>query len=181
MFFEESKIKQELDQLVDYFNLELKKLNTGRASLDVFDNIRVEAYGMQSPLNAVGNIVIDDAYTVKVKVWDKNVIQNVEKALKDANLGASVAVESDFVRLKFNPITEESRKEKVKELGKLLEERKVAIRQVRQKFIKLVESMSGVSEDDQNSDKEKIQKIIDAYIERVDEIAKKKENDLMSV
>lgn len=181
MLFNEAELQQKLQKTLDHFQSELKKIRTGRATMDMFENIEVEAYGAQSKLTAVSNVVIEDAISVRINIWDPSIGENVEKALVDANIGATVVREKDHIRVRFSPITEETRKESVKELKGLLEEHKVSMRQTRQEFMQKVQGLEGVSKDDQKRDEETIQKHIDNYIAKLDDVATKKEEDLMQV
>jgi ribosome recycling factor len=122
-----------------------------------------------------------NAIDVKISVWDKGVIQNVEKALRESKLGASVSVDQDSVRLKFNPITEEDRKSTVKEIGGMLEECRIKIRQIRQRYMKDLENLQNVSEDLQKKDQEHLQKLIVEYTSKAEEIANKKEQEIMKI
>lgn len=181
MLFDEESLQLELEEVLERFSNEIKKIRTGRATMELFDGIDVPAYGTNNKLTAVSNVIIEDAISVKVNIWDKSIMPNVEESLRESNIGATVIMEGDFIRLRFSPLTEEKRKENVKILKQELEDRKVAMRQIRQKFMKEVESQDGVSEDDQERDQNKIQEHIDAYIAKLDEIAKNKEEALMSV
>lgn len=181
MLFNEQQFKSDAQGIVDYFIGELKKLRTGRATMDLFDNIMVEAYGAMSKLTALSNVVVEDAVSVKVNIWDKNVMPNVEKALREANIGANVIMDSGFIRLKFTPVSEEDRKERVKELGELLEKAKVSIRHLRQKFKEKIEAATGVSEDEQERDTKKLQEVVDNQIADLDKIAKQKEQEILKI
>ncbi len=180
MLYSQAKLKEELEKRIEKFKNEIKKISTGKPNLDALENLTVDAYGVSNKLNAVAQFIVEDAITVKITVWDKSIFPNVEKALREANLGASVSIDGGALRLKYNPVTEEDRKIRVKDLAKMLEESRVQIRHVRQEFLKDVDSLEGVSEDEQKRDKESIQKEIDHAIKTVEEIAEKKENDLMS-
>ncbi|MDQ6985892.1 MAG: ribosome-recycling factor [Candidatus Dojkabacteria bacterium] len=181
MLYEKEKFLKEIEERMNYFKDELKKVVTGKPDANMIGTVDVEAYGTNSKLNTVGQIVVEDAVSVKVNVWDKSILGSVDKALREANLGASVIMEADSIRLRFNAITEEDRKEKTKSVGKLLEDAKVKIRQIRQDFRKKLDALDGVSEDDVKRDEEDIQKETDNAIEKAEEIAAKKEKELMSM
>lgn len=181
MLYDEKELKDSIDLVIIEFEDNLKKIRTGSANKDVFDNIKVSAYGSDSSLNSVSNLVFEGPLNVIVKVWDKSLIAEVRKALESANLGASVTDHGDHIRINFFPLTEESRKEKVRELNQLLEDYRVKIRLVRQEFMQMVKSLDGVSEDDQKFSQEKIQKTIDESIKELEQIAEKKEKELLSI
>lgn len=181
MFYDEGSLSQELEKISIHFTNELKKIRTGRATMDMFDAIEVNAYGFKNKLTAVSNVVVEDAVSVRINVWDKSIMPNIDEALREASIGANIIMEGDFLRLRFNPLSEENRLESVKELKKILEEHKVSVRQIRQKYIKQVEERTGVSEDEQERDEKKIQDAIDTAISNLDKIAKNKEQALMSL
>jgi ribosome recycling factor len=181
MLYDEKALQSSLDRIVENFKDSLKKIRTGRATMELFNELYVEVYGSKSKLSAVANIVIEDALNVKINVWDKNILSSVEESLRGANLGASIIMERDHIRLKFSPLTEETRVASIKELRKLLEEFRIKVRQVRQEFIKKIESLDGVSEDEQRRDEKAIQEKIDECIDNLDNIAKKKENAIMTL
>lgn len=181
MFFDEASLKQELEKVSAHFSNELKKIRTGRATMDMFEAIEVNAYGVKNKLTAVSNVIVEDATSVRVNIWDKSIMPSVDEALRESNIGASIIMEGDFLRLRFNPLSEENRLESVKELKQILEDHKVSVRQIRQKFMKEVEDQQGVSEDEQERDEKKIQAIIDEAIVNLDNIAKSKEQALMIV
>jgi ribosome recycling factor len=181
MLIDKNKIQEEINAVITYMVQELKKFKTGRASVEVIESITVEAYGMTNKLNGVAQVQVEDATNVKVIVWDKTIFPAVEKALRESGIGASVGIDKDFIRLKFNPITEEDRKERVKELNKFLEEIRIRIRQVRQKYKKELDSMDKVSEDELKREEESLQKAVDEAIKQVEEMVNKKEKELMTV
>lgn len=181
MLFNEADLQDKLQKTIDRFIDELKKIRTGRATMDMFDNIEVEAYGVMNKLTAVSNVVIEDAMNVKVNFWDKGVASAIEEALRESGIGASVISEKDHLRLKFSPLTEETRKDAVKDLKQILEDFKVRVRKIRQDFMQALQSLEGVSEDEQKRDEESIQKTIDENIARLDDIAKNKEGSILTV
>ncbi|BCX13828.1 MAG: ribosome-recycling factor [Candidatus Dojkabacteria bacterium] len=181
MLYNEAELKNKLEKIVKSFETEIKKIRSGKASMDIFENIEVNAYGTKNKLTAVANVMIEDALNVRINIWDKSVVPNVEEAIRDANLGASIIIEKDHIRLRFSPLTEEVRLASVKELRRLLEEYKIKIRQVRQDFLKDLGELDGVSEDEQKRDEKSIQKHIDDYIAKLDNIAKNKEESIMKL
>ncbi len=181
MLINESELKKELEQAIESFKKKLASIRTGKANPSDYDSVMVEAYGGMNPLNTMGQIVAEDAMTLKVNVWDKSIVPAVEKALREADLGGSVANSGDSIRIKFAPLTEEDRKSKVKDLGDVAEHFRVRVRQVRQKFMKQIEGMEGVSEDDQERDQKNVQSQIDKKIEEIDSLTEKKEQELLKI
>jgi len=181
MLYDQTQLTSELKRILDSFQIEIKKLKTGKASYDLLESISVEAYGAMNKLSGVGQIQVEDAVNAKITIWDKNILPNVEKALRESNIGASVVVEKDGIRLKFNPITEEDRKILVKNLNLILEDYRVRTRKVRHDFIKSIENLDKVSEDDKDRDVKQIQKMIDDTITKLEELSKGKESDLLKL
>jgi ribosome recycling factor len=181
MLYNKADLQNDLQKAINYFADELKKIRAGRVSADIIGEISVEAYGTMNSLNSVGQIIVEDGVSMKIQVWDKSVIQNVEKALREANLGAGVSVDGTAVRLKFHPLTEEDRKLRVKEVSQKLEDSRVTIRQVRHKYISKVEDLEGVSEDEQDRDLKDIQKEIDNAIAKVEDLADQREKELLKL
>lgn len=179
--FNKINLEQSLQSIQDYFAGELKKMQMGKANVDAISSVAVEAYGSTTNIQSVGQIIVEDGVTLKIVVWDKSILQSVDKALRNANLGAAVSVDSDSIRLKYLPVTLEDRQRKVKELNSMLEETRVKVRHTRQDYMKKLDSLTGVSEDEVDRDKILVQKIVDGYIKQIEELAKKKESDLTSL
>lgn len=176
-----STIANELKEVVEYFSKELKSLRTGKVSAEIIGNVQVDAYSAKSQLNTIAQIIIEDAVSVKITPWDRSVLQNVDIALREANLGASVSIDKDSVRLRFNPITQEDRQRKVKELQLLEEDFKVRVRQIRQKYAKILDSTKGVSEDEIEREKKDLQRAIDSTIAEIEKLSKNKSEELVKV
>lgn len=181
MLYNKAELQADLKKAIDYFTEEVKKIRTGRVAADIINAVMVEAYGTMSPLQSVGQVIVKDAVSVEIQVWDQGAIQAVEKALREANLGASVSVDGKLVRLKFNALTEEDRKLKVKEVSDMVESSRISIRGIRHKYVSKVEDLEGVSEDEQDRDLKEIQKEIDAAIAKVEEIANQREKELLTL
>lgn len=181
MLIKIEEFKKELEDAITYFKKELAAVKSGKANAKDLEEIKVEAYGGLNQLNTVGQVMAEDAMTLKVNVWDKSVLPAVEKALRAAETGGSVAVDKDSIRVKFLPMTEEDRQKRVKEVNDLAEQYRIRIRQVRQKYMKELDSLEGVSEDDQEREKKAVQEDIDKTIDSIDEIAEKKEQELLKI
>jgi len=181
MLYDKNKLQKELNQAKDRFQTELKKIRTGKADAEVIGNVKVEAYDTTNPLNAVGQVQVEDAMNVKITVWDRNVIQNVETALREANLGGTVVVEKEGVRIKFAPITEDDRKEIVKDLGQMTEDFRIRVRQIRQDYMNELKDLEGVSEDDVERSEEEVQKMIDEAIQSIENMSESKEKEILTI
>jgi len=162
----------------------LNKVRTGRAHASLLDNIVVEYYGMDTPLNQVGNISVPDARNLSITVFDKGMIGAVEKAIMKSDLGLNPQSNGTLIRIPLPPLTEERRKDLVKVVRGEAEGGKIAIRNIRRDAnsdIKMLEKEKEISEDEQHQAEDQIQKITDTYVKQVDDILAKKESELMEI
>jgi ribosome recycling factor len=169
---------------LDTFKGELSKLRTGRASLGMLDGIKVDYYGTPTQLNGVASLSVADARLIVVKPWDKGLIAPIEKAIREANIGLNPQNDGEIVRLPVPPLTEERRKDIVKQVKVKGEEFKVAIRNERRDAKEMIEEFqkSGdISEDDAKKALEKMQKETDEGVKKVEEIVAAKEKEVMQV
>ncbi len=181
LLYTEKDLKKELAVVDSWFADRIKQLRVGRARPDQFETILVSAYGADTEMKNVANIVIESATSVIISPWDKSIVNDIVKAISESDLGLSSVPDSDKVRINLPPMTEESRKETVKELNGILEEAKVLVRQVRKDFNDQVEDQEGVSEDDQKMSKQAIQKAVDAMNKELESLASIKEEEIMSI
>lgn len=185
MLFNETDLQNKLNAVSKHFEEELKKIRTGKPTPEAFEKVVVDYYGVPTALpSGVAQVVIQDATTAVVKVNvrnDRNLCANVEKALIEAAMGNVNQKEPGVFYITFRPITEEDRKSKVKEVHDLLEQKRVNARLIRQDFMKDVKEMDGVSEDEQKSSEKKIQEMLDKSIKQLEEIAQKKEKELVTI
>jgi len=175
-----SRIAKTLDDL----RRELSSVRTGRASLHLLDGVRVDYYGTSTPLNQVATLSVPEARLIMVKPWEKNLIPVIEKAIRDANLGVNPQSDKDLVRVPIPPLTEERRKEIVKQVKHKGEDHKVAIRNQRRdakELIEVAENDGDISADDAKKALEKMQKETDEGVKKVDEIISAKEKEVMQV
>jgi ribosome recycling factor len=178
------ELKKKMEGSVDAYKRELTKIRTGRASLALLDGIRVDAYGSQLPLDQVGTLTIPESSMIAIKPWDPQMIGPIEKAILSSDLGLTPANDGNVIRLTIPPLTEERRRELVKQVKKIGEEFKVAIRNVRREAndtLKKMKKDKDISEDDMYRLQEEAQKATDAYIKQIDEITSSKENEVMEV
>ena len=176
----EAKMKKAVEAL----SYHLGSIRTGRASPALVEHLHVEYYGSDMPLNQLANISTPDARMLVIQPWDKGMLNPIEKAIRDAGLGLNPANDGNLVRVPIPALNEERRKELVKMLHKLAEEGRVAVRHARQesnKTIKQKQSDGDMSEDDARREMEKIQKLTDEYIAKVDQMLKSKEEEVMEV
>ena len=173
--------KMKMDKSVSLLTQELSKLRTGRATPALLDGIKVEYYDSTLPINQVASITIPEPRLIIIQPWDKNALAAIEKAIHKSAIGLTPNNDGSIIRLAVPPLTTERREELVRLSHKLGEETKVAIRNIRRDAnteIKKEEKNKKISEDAAFEAQESIQKITDDYIEKVDEIVKKKEKEI---
>ncbi len=177
-------MKTRIDRTLDDLRRELGKIRTGRANLSVLDSVRVNYYGTPTPLTGVASLSVPEPRLITIKPWDKGLIKEIERGLKEANLGINPMNDGEIIRLPIPPLTEERRKEIAKQVRSKGEEHKVAIRNERrdanEKLKELLKKKS-ISEDNLKRANEKVQKETDQGIARVDEVLHKKEKEVMEV
>ena len=167
---------------IDALENELKRVRTGRASLNILDGIRVDYYGTQTPLNQMASLSVPESRLIVIQPWDATVIKDIEKALLASDLGLTPSSDGKLIRLAIPPLTEERRKELVKVIGKMCEDYKVAIRNIRRdsnEFLKLAKKEGDISEDDLFKGQDKVQEITDEFVRRIEEIFKEKEKEIL--
>lgn len=180
----QSDAKEKMDASVKSLQVQLSKLRTGRASLTMLDGIKVEYYGTPTPLNQVATLSVPEPRMISVQPWEANIIPDIEKAIEKANIGLNPTNDGKIVRLPIPLLTEERRKDIVKQLKNISEDIRVAVRHVRKEandVLKKMEKDKEISEDDLKRGTDQIQKLTDGYISQIDEIASSKEKDIMTV
>jgi ribosome recycling factor len=169
---------------VDALKDEFASLRTGRASASLLDQIHVEAYGSNMPINQVGAISVPEPRMISVSVWDKALVISVEKAIRSAGLGLNPVTDGQNLRIPIPPLTEERRKELVKVAHKYAEAAKVAVRHVRRDgldLLKKLEKEHKISQDDEKRHSAEVQKATDAMIGEIDHALAGKEKEIMTV
>ncbi|MBI4238473.1 MAG: ribosome recycling factor [Deltaproteobacteria bacterium] len=178
------KSRQQMEQSLEHLRAELTKIRTGRASLGLVQDVRVEAYGQQMPLHQVATLNIPEPRLITIQPWDASLIGAIERAILQAQLGLSPGNDGHLIRLPIPPLTEDRRKELVKVVKRIGEETKVAIRNGRRdanESLKEMEKAGAHSEDDVKRTHQDIQKLTDAIILKVDETVAVKEKEIMTV
>ena len=179
-----SSYAQRMDKAVQALKEEFASLRTGRASANLLDQVHVDAYGSQMPLNQVGSISVPEPRSISVSVWDKGLVVSVEKAIRNAGLGLNPVVEGQNLRIPIPPLTEERRRELAKVAGKYAEQQKIAIRNVRRDAmddLKKAEKDNVITQDEHRRMDVEVQKLTDEAVKRVDEALKTKEQEIMQV
>lgn len=169
--------------VIDHLQEELASLRTGRASPALVENIMVDAYGSPMQMKGVASMTVPDAKTLVIQPWDKSLLQAVEKAIRDADLGVSPAVDGAIVRINFPSMTEESRKKLVKIMKEKGEEARVALRKVREEAREEIakQEKEGLAEDEKFKMLDEIDKMTKDFTAHVEEITDAKENEIMTV
>ena len=173
-----------MDKTIDALKNHIAKIRTGRAHTSLLDGITVSYYGVDTPLNQVANIGIEDARTLKVTVFDKSAIQSVEKAILTSDLGLNPVVAGTDMRIPLPPLTEERRKELVKVVRAEIEQGRISVRNIRRDAnsdIKEYLKEKEISEDEARKAEDDIQKLTDDHIKRIDQLMVEKEKELMEV
>jgi ribosome recycling factor len=176
--------KAQMDKALEAMRREFNGVRTGKASSSLLDTVRVDAYGSRLPLNQVATVNIPEARLLIVQPFDKSLLKAVEKAIRDSDLGLNPANDGNIIRVPVPALNEERRREMVKLLHRQAEEGRVAVRHARQeanKETKRRKDAHELSEDDAKREGERIQKLTDEYIAKIDNLLKAKEQEVMEV
>jgi ribosome recycling factor len=176
--------KGRMDKTIETLQSELAKIRTGKATTVLLDSIKVEYYGNMVPLNQVSNVSVLDAHTLSITPWEKQMVQIIDKAILEANLGMNPISDGTNLKIPIPPLNEERRKELVKLVKKFGEESKVAIRNVRRDandHLKREEKEKKMSEDQMHDAEAEVQKFTDEHIKLIDDTLKHKEKEIMEV
>ena len=176
----EEKMKKSLSVLED----QLGNVRAGRANPKILDKIMVEYYGAPTPINQLANIMVPEARMITIQPWDASVLKEIEKEIQKSDIGINPNNDGKMIRLVFPDLTEERRKELVKEIKKMVEDAKVAIRSIRRdgmEEFKAKQKASEITEDDLRGAEEQIQKLTDKYVGLIDKAYEDKEKEIMSV
>ena len=173
--------KELMQKAVESTRRELTTIRTGKASTSLLDLVRVDAYGSHVPLNQVAMVAAPEARLLTVQPFDKSLIQNIDKAIREGDLGLNPSTQGNLIRIPLPPLSEERRKDLVKIVHKLAEEGRVAVRHGRTDALSRIKKLEHTSEDDKTRAEKDIQKLTDEHIRQIDEIIKSKEAEIMEV
>ena len=176
--------EQKMLKSLEALKHDLAKVRTGRAHTGILDHVQVDYYGSLVPIAQVANVTLIDARTIGVQPWEKNMIQKVEKAIRESDLGLNPATQGDVIRVPMPMLTEERRKELIKVVKQEGETAKVAIRNLRRDantHLKDALKKHEIPEDDERRTQDDVQKLTDRYVAEVDRMLAEKEKDLMAV
>jgi ribosome recycling factor len=173
--------KQRMEGAVEALRKEFSGLRTGRASVNLLDSVQVEAYGSLMPLNQVGTVAVPEPRLLTVQVWDAGLAKAAEKAIREAGLGLNPQPDGALIRVPIPELSQERRQELAKIAGKYSETARVAVRNVRRDALDEIKKQKGGSEDEQKTQTDKVQKLTDDTIKKIDEIFAHKEKEISHV
>jgi ribosome recycling factor len=180
----ETNVKARMDKAVSDLQHEMAAIRTGRATLGILDHIRVDYYGTPTPLNQVANLHVPEPALITIQPWDVSQIGPIEKSIRISDLGLNPSNDGKIIRLPIPPLTEERRKELVKKLHGVAEHHRVSVRGIRRDGNEAVKKLlkdKKVTEDDDKTAHDEIQKMTDLYMQKIDQAAKIKEKDIMEI
>ncbi len=176
--------KEKMEKSVENLMTEFSRIRAGRANPAVLDKLRVDYYGVPTPINQMAAVAVSEARILTIQPWDVSTLHAIEKAILASDIGINPQNDGRIIRLNFPPITEDRRKEIVKEIKSMAEATKVTVRSVRRdsiEKIKKMEKASEITEDDLKDGEEELQKITDEHIKSIDSVAEKKEKEIMEI
>ena len=178
------EFSKKMDKTLEHLGEDFGAVRAGRANPQVLDRITVEYYGSETPLNGVATISSPDARTLVISPWDNKLLKDIQKAIQTSDLGINPQNDGRVIRLVFPQLTEERRKELIKQVKKYAEDAKVALRNIRRDgmdYVKKLKKNSEITEDDQKKAEKDLQDLLDKYIKNVDTALAAKEKELMAI
>jgi ribosome recycling factor len=178
------EVEAKMEKSLSSFKTDLNKVRTGRASLALFDDIRVDYYGTPTPLNQMATLAVPEPRLITIQPWDTSIIGEIEKAILKSELGVTPASDGKIIRITIPRLTEERRKELVKVVKKMSEGAKVSVRNIRREAndeLKVLEKDKKISQDQLHQWMEKVQVSTDKYIKKVDEVLAAKEKEILEI
>ena len=179
-----NKFEEKMMKSISVYEENLSEIRAGRANPAILNKIMIDYYGTPTPINQVAGISVPEARMIVIQPWDGSILKEIEKEILKSDIGINPNNDGKVIRLAFPELNEERRKEIVKDIRKMAEEAKVAIRSIRRDAIdeaKTMQKNSEISEDDLKVAEDKIQKLTDKYVEEIDSILDKKEKEVMSI
>ncbi len=176
--------REHMEKAIEIYQKELAEIRTGKASASLVEEIRVHCYGQVLPLKQIASVSIPDAHLIVIQPWDPNTIHDIEKALANSKLGVTPTDDGKVIRVVLPPLSEERRKELDKIVKQEAEHARISIRTIRREAKEAIEKLEknkAISEDEAFDAKEKLQKLVDEFVEKVEEILKEKEKELKVV
>ncbi len=179
-----SKIEEKMSKTISVYKENLAEIRAGRANPAVLNKIKIDYYGTQTPINQIASVSVPEARLIVIQPWDASILKEVEKAILASDLGINPNNDGKVIRLNFPELNEERRKEIVKDIRKMCEEAKVAIRSIRREGLdefKAMQKNSEITEDELKIAEDNIQKITDKNVGEIDKLTEAKEKDIMTV
>lgn len=179
-----SNINEKMEKAINAYSEKLAEVRAGRANPAILNRVKVDYYGTPTPINQVAGVSVPEARLIVIQPWDMSVLKEIERAILASDIGITPNNDGKVIRLNFPELNEERRKEIVKDIRKMSEEAKVAVRQVRRDGIdefKKMQKDSAITEDDLKQAEDQIQKLTDKYIENIDKITDTKEKEIMTL
>jgi len=179
-----AQVRKRMDKAIDDIRKELTSIRTGRASISILDNVQVDYYGVPTPINQVAQLAAPEPTMITVQPYDVSLVGPVEKAIRASDLGLNPSNDGRLIRIPIPALTEERRKQLAKHVHKVAEEHRTAVRNIRRdgnEHLKKMLKDKAISEDDEKNGLAEIQKLTDDYIRKLDEVAKKKEQEILTV
>ena len=179
-----TNIEERMKKTISVFEENLSEIRAGRANPAILNKVTVDYYGSQTPINQMAGISVPEARLIVIQPWDMSVLKEIERAILASDIGITPNNDGKVIRLNFPELNEERRKEIVKDIKKMSEESKVAVRQIRRDGIdefKKMQKDSAITEDDLKSAEDAIQKLTDKYVDEIDKITTAKEKEIMTV
>ena len=179
-----NELEERMKKTVSVFEENLSEIRAGRANPAILNKISVEYYGVTTPINQVAGISVPEARMIVIQPWDASILKEIEKAILASDIGLNPNNDGKVIRLNFPELTEERRKDLVKEIRKIAEEAKVAVRSIRRdgmEDVKAKQKNSEITEDEKASKEDEIQKLTDKYVDEIDKILANKEKEILNV
>ena len=179
-----TSLEKKKKKTISVYQEDLSEIRAGRANPAILNKINISYYGVPTPINQVAGISVPEARMIVIQPWDVSVLKEIEKAILASDIGINPNNDGKVIRLNFPELTEERRKELVKDIKKIAEESKVSIRSIRREGMDMVKNLnktSQITEDELERDEDSIQKLTDKYIDQIDKILADKEKEVMSV
>ena len=176
--------EDKMKKSVQHLETEFSEIRAGRANPAVLDKVKVDYYGTPTPVNQLAAVSVTEARTLTIQPWDKSLLRSIEKAIQKSDIGINPQNDGSVIRMIFPPLTEDRRKEIVKEIAKMGEDAKVAVRGIRREAmekIKALKKKSEITEDDQKNGEKKIQDITGVQIKNIDKATEKKQKQIMEI
>ena len=179
-----TNLKEKMEKSISVYSERLSEVRAGRANPAILNKVKIDYYGTPTPINQVAGVSVPEARLIVIQPWDVSILKEIEKAILASDIGINPNNDGKVIRLAFPELNEERRKEIVKDIRKMAEETKVAVRSIRRDAIDEAKNMqknSEISEDELKGAEDQIQKLTDKHVEEIDKILEKKEKEVMSI